>query len=67
MNCYQCTDEQQELIIDLRNTIEERRFDLCNEIYKGLETDWEALTSEECIIANLIDNKYEFTETGERF
>ena len=44
--------------------------DICtysNEIYNGLESEWEYQNSDECILEMIDDNDYEFTEDGKLF
>jgi len=40
------------------------RIDLCHEIYRSLESEYEALTEDEAIIETIKANEYEFTEDG---
>lgn len=41
--------------------------DLCHELYKSLEKEYEYLNSDEAVDESLIVNEYEFDEDGNRF
>jgi len=49
---------------DLASDIEDLRTDLCQEIYKSLEKEYEWLTSKDAIIDTIEVNEYEFTKEG---
>jgi len=48
----------------LEDHIRETYHDICNEIYKSLEREYDYLTSDEAIKETLISNNYEFYEDG---
>ena len=50
---------------DKENSLTELLRDFMRWIYRGLEKEYEYLTSEEAIIENIHCNEYEFTENGE--
>lgn len=52
---------------DFETYIEEFYGELCDELYRNLESDYEWLMSDECIDEILIINEYEFTEDGNIF
>lgn len=49
---------------DLESALEEIRLDLCREIYRDLEKDYEYLTGDEAIIETIEANEYEFDGYG---
>jgi hypothetical protein len=56
-----------DLMLDALGIVEETRYNLCREIYRALETEYDCLTSEEAIIETIEVNEYEFTEDGELY
>jgi hypothetical protein len=47
--------------------VESLRYDLCREIYKSLEKEYDYLTSDEAIKESIEANEVEFLATGKRF
>lgn len=41
--------------------------DICRELYKALEAEYEYLQSDSVLIDNIISNEYDFTESGIKF
>ena len=54
----------QELIDDLEKNIERQRYDLSNQIYRSLEKDYEAQTSDEYLSEHLTVNQVEYRNDG---
>jgi len=57
-------EEHMKLIEELSDEVEQLRVDLCHDIYRALEIDYEYQTSNEAISETLIANEYEFDEQG---
>lgn len=51
-------------IDELEQIINRRRYNLCKELYKDLEGDYEGLTDDECVEETLRCNEYEFDMSG---
>lgn len=54
----------QKIVDKLKNYISDIVLDLCDEIYKDLEKEYEYLTSEESILETIKANEYLFNESG---
>ena len=52
---------------DFIDFVTDKYEDLCHELYKSLEKEYEYLNSDEVIDESLIVNEYEFDEDGNRF
>jgi len=61
---YMDRHEKSEVVKDFREDAESLRKELCREIYKSLETEYECLTSDESLIENSEANDYFFDEFG---
>lgn len=53
-----------DLVVKTREIAEKLRLDLCDKIYKDLETEYEYLTSDDSVADTLRANEYEFDEEG---
>lgn len=62
-NCYDVmTDELAEMFAEW---LEEQYRDVCHDMYRTLEKNYDYLTSEKAIVETIEANEYEFTEDGE--
>lgn len=61
------TKEENELLEELEKLIEEQRLELCREIYKSLEEEYNYRTMESAVKETLIENEYQFLEDGSLF
>ena len=52
---------------DFVDFVTDKYEDLCHELYKSLEKEYEYLNSDEAVDESLIVNEYEFDEDGNRF
>ena len=53
-----------ELVDELTAEIESERYELCNQLYKDLQNEYEYLTSDEVILETLKANEYMFNDEG---
>jgi len=51
----------------LEKDIEARRLDLCQKLYRDLESEYDSLMSDESITDFIISNEYEFTLNGKQY
>jgi hypothetical protein len=56
-----------ELAYEFQEFVEESYRDLCDDLYRQLEREYEHLNSDEQVDESIICNDYEFTEDGKRF
>jgi len=59
------TELQASQLEGIQELLEEKRLELCSELYSSLEKAYDELTSRESIISTLCANEYEFTELAE--
>ena len=52
---------------ELREDLEEYRYDLAHELYVALEAEWDYHVSEECIKEDIANNDYTYLEDGKIF
>lgn len=64
---HDATKEQHALLDELEKDIEQDRLNLCKDIYKSLEDEYESLTTDESIKEAIEANEYTFLENGELF
>ena len=57
-------DRIQEMIDIINSYLENKRHDLCIDLHRDLQNDYDYLTSDECVAETLIANEYYFDEEG---
>jgi hypothetical protein len=58
-------DEEEKFLLNkFENLLEDLRFDLCKQIYKDLENEYNYLTSDDAVYETLQANEYYFEENG---
>ena len=67
---YKLNDEinpDETAIQDFFYSVEQKRVDLCKQLYKDLQKDYEYQFTKECVIDSIKANGYEFYESGELY
>jgi len=64
LNNYRECPRLEKLVNEFEEDVEQLRLDFSREIYRSLETDYEWLTSDECVKESLEANEVEFKEDG---
>lgn len=62
---YVENDDDKFLLNKLENLTEELRYDLCKQIYKDLENEYDYLTGDDCVYETLQANEYYFESNGD--